>query len=838
MKRKNYFLLGLTYLFAQISYAQSTCFTSISANNPVTAIWSMDGNTNDVSGSSNNATGGIIPTFSATAISGQAAYFNGTGGVQYSRTTSPTFMTDLIAEISFGAWFKPDNLTSNMMLFEEGNNTNGISVHLNNTGQVVFAVKEGSNGNNNLTFPFPTDGAFHHISFTYDGPNSGRLTAMLDGKIMGSASYVNIGNINVHSDGGGVGQEFGGSAIRGLFSGFTAASFSGYIDEAYYSRSIINYGNLQQYLRCNGYGIYPSLSCASDAFMSQTSTGTWISINLGTGSSTSPVNDGYAEQINAIGFNELDGLIYGVANSSAGNYITITSLGISAGNYVYNTAAVALVPQLVGKNIVVGDIYNGLLYLREASASTVYIINVDPASPAYLRLVNTLNPGSSGVSLTDWAFTNDGRLYGINNSNGNLIQYDPATGVASAVATGVVAGGTSISYGAVYVDNNDYLYVYRNSNGQVYRINLNGPDYKGVLFSTAVGNLDFNDGARCANAPVPLDFGDAPDNSTATSGGGTGVGQYGTMLSNNGPRHLVNVLVPLRMGATVTLENDGKPGAEATGDTDDGVTSFPAIAGGGTRSIATYSVNVAVTNATTAVATLYGWIDWNDDGEFQLSERAAVSVGTGSNNNIVSLTWNNITLGGAVGSPGVYARFRLSTDIAAAMPTGAASDGEVEDYFIAFNNVLPVVLRSFDAFLREGQLIVNWETLYEVNNSRFEIEASADGRLFKKIGEVKTKAVSGNSDSILKYDFMSLYNAAGGLMSLSIAFFSCMSAVVFMRRKIYLFLFPLLVFVFICCGCSKESLTEISEPDIYLRIAQVDLDGKVHYSKVIKVVRK
>ena len=59
------------------------------------------------------------------------------------------------------------------------------------------------------------------------------------------------------------------------------------------------------------------------------------------------------------------------------------------------------------------------------------------------------------------------------------------------------------------------------------------------------------------------------------------------------------------------------------------------------------------------------------------TERASVAVPNGTNNLIKTLTFPTVP----TGSPGTtYARFRLSTDAAAAIPTGAATNGEVEDY--------------------------------------------------------------------------------------------------------------------------------------------------------------
>jgi hypothetical protein len=95
------------------------------------------------------------------------------------------------------------------------------------------------------------------------------------------------------------------------------------------------------------------------------------------------------------------------------------------------------------------------------------------------------------------------------------------------------------------------------------------------------------------------------------------------------------------------------------------------------------TVSLRVTNTTGAAATLYGWIDYNADGVFDnATERASIAAPNGTNNGIVTLAFPTVPSGFAGTT---YARFRLSTDAAAANPTGAASDGEVEDYRVTIN---------------------------------------------------------------------------------------------------------------------------------------------------------
>ena len=63
---------------------------------------------------------------------------------------------------------------------------------------------------------------------------------------------------------------------------------------------------------------------------------------------------------------------------------------------------------------------------------------------------------------------------------------------------------------------------------------------------------------------------------------------------------------------------------------------------------------------------------------------------------------------------------------------------------------LPVKLISFETLMDNGKVNLKWATATEINNDRFEIERSNDGKTWKVIGIVKG---SGNSSSIIDYAF-------------------------------------------------------------------------------------
>ena len=77
-------------------------------------------------------------------------------------------------------------------------------------------------------------------------------------------------------------------------------------------------------------------------------------------------------------------------------------------------------------------------------------------------------------------------------------------------------------------------------------------------------------------------------------------------------------------------------------------------------------------------------------------------------------------------------------------------------------NPLPVSLRSFTASRNSSTVNLNWETVTEENSKGFNIQRNL-GNGWEQIGFVETKAINGNSSSLLSYAFSDLNNHAKGL---------------------------------------------------------------------------
>ncbi len=165
------------------------------------------------------------------------------------------------------------------------------------------------------------------------------------------------------------------------------------------------------------------------------------------------------------------------------------------------------------------------------------------------------------------------------------------------------------------------------------------------------------------------DWGDLPD-------GLTGLPDYPTLAVNDGARHFISPLANPILGATVDSEYDGQPtngaGGDdlATSDDEDGV-QIPLL-----DPSTTVNITVTYSNPTSGTVYLNAWIDFNGDGVMGAGEQIATdtAVAPGAGQLVIPVAVP------ATAQPGdVYARFRISSDAGLTM-TGAASNGEVEDY--------------------------------------------------------------------------------------------------------------------------------------------------------------
>ncbi len=362
-----------------------------------------------------------------------------------------------------------------------------------------------------------------------------------------------------------------------------------------------------------------------------------------------------ASYVNGFGYNIADGYMWGSDVVNKGNLVKIGKG--SDGNYKQVTINVPGLPQ--DASTYIGDIdNNGYLYLYYPSSKRIYRVELDPNRSDFDVTYYQFN---SSVNIADMAVNPvDGKIYALDPSN-NFYRFDLGDQPEIVLlAERIIDWDDNGWYGTSFFDNAGYFYAIGNDNKKTVRIKVDGENSSAVWFSRI--DIDrtrySNDGARCNQAPIKIDFADAPDS-------------YGSSLAMNGARHKQpstgNSM--LYFGNGVDVEPDAR--LDDGDRQDDGVESFDPLYVGDT----TYQVTLKVHNDTGMPAYIGGWIDFNMNGVFDADE-GVVRTLTGSAE--VTLQWNNITV---PDSGTTYARFRISTgSIDTGAVLGALADGEVEDY--------------------------------------------------------------------------------------------------------------------------------------------------------------
>lgn len=421
----------------------------------------------------------------------------------------------------------------------------------------------------------------------------------------------------------------------------------------------------------------PFDDCPTEAFLSQYKNGSthYKSVDLSTGLVTTlQTDDGLGgDSINAIAFNSTDKYIYGFDR----NELALVKLDSDFKATVLNFTNPPT------NNFYVGDIKDNKFYFYRRYLG-LYYTNLDSSAPDYLTITKVIGSNKS-IRIADFAFhPTDGNIYAVEAKSGRLYQIDPTTGVATNVAN---IGFTSprSAFGATYFDSEGYLYFLRNNDGNIYRTDITDPNNitGGSVYFAKADASNSNDGARCPYATVVstnTDYGDAPDS-------------YGTSLAVNGARHLTDYSNYI-LGSLVDAESDANlsPGADDADNLadEDGILFQTALITG-----LDAQINATVSGGQES-AYFNGWIDWNQDGDFDDAEE---HVFTDLN---LSSASHNLTLTvpptAVIGN--TWARFRLS-DQANITSSGGYTNGEVEDYPVEIvnGNTTNVYYPSEDEFV-------------------------------------------------------------------------------------------------------------------------------------------
>lgn len=394
----------------------------------------------------------------------------------------------------------------------------------------------------------------------------------------------------------------------------------------------------------------PFEECPIDAFLIQGNPSQAFGVQLGTGYYKSLATElGTQSRLNATGFSYHDGYIYGYSYATR-------SLARMGSDFVMEEIDVTNMPDT---SFYVGDVAvteNSYFAYRGGSSFGLYRIDLNGKGPYVAERIvdgSTLN-----LRIYDLAFhPDDGYAYAVDGA-GKLWRINPEMGDAENLGNVGVSG----TFGAAYFDVGGMLYVSRNADGNIYRMNVNVASPVAELFALgpASGN---NDGARCALAPITseqssaIDFGDAPES-------------YGTYLVDNGARH-DQTDSTLYLGRNVDTEADAwaSPQSDdtiATND-DDGVVFVTGIDIGSDALIEVTSSDFGYLN---------GWIDFDQDGQFKEEEQVINAEVLDEGSNVLAFRtplW---------ATPGkTWARFRASSEPNLGA-IGGTADGEVEDYLV------------------------------------------------------------------------------------------------------------------------------------------------------------
>lgn len=374
-------------------------------------------------------------------------------------------------------------------------------------------------------------------------------------------------------------------------------------------------------------------SCPTHAFLMQKEPATLYSVDLATGFYETLSDDlGTSKSLNAMAFNFHDNYLYAYSKEFNG-IVRIHS------EYTLENLAVSNMPDT---NFYVGDIAlteNTYYLYRPGASYGLYKISLDSTSSDYLNAIRIIDGGSLNISIYDFATHPESNgLYAVDKS-GNLHLIDTETGSAQNMGNTGVTG----VFGAAYFDENGTLYISRNSDGYIFRINVDEANPKAEFFAN--GPLSSkNDGARCALASLvgtqsTIDFGDAPES-------------YATSLDSNGARH--NMVETMVLG-------------DSLGGDDDGVTSVTGYEQGATAALVVSATGGGYLNV---------WVDADQSQAFESTDQVVTDQQMSEGDNLVVM---DIPDTAVTGETWMRVRYSSTQGIG---PTGGVSDGEVEDHRI------------------------------------------------------------------------------------------------------------------------------------------------------------
>ncbi|MFK8007335.1 MAG: LamG-like jellyroll fold domain-containing protein [Saprospiraceae bacterium] len=186
-------------------------YTYLWSDMDVEAYYGFEQSMNDETGNNHNPmSGGVgIEAYASDNIERDYAFdFDGATKIEYEENNN--FLNGTISTFSVSMWIKPDHFTGNQTLFEMGGVSDGFGIRL--SGNILQVGVNESFTLYGLQYPFPNDGAWHHVTITFD---NGDLTLFFDGVELGIYNS-GVGSVVIaNSQEGGLGGTFGTDAFGG-----------------------------------------------------------------------------------------------------------------------------------------------------------------------------------------------------------------------------------------------------------------------------------------------------------------------------------------------------------------------------------------------------------------------------------------------------------------------------------------------------------------------------------------------------------------------------------------------------------------------------------------------
>jgi len=229
------------------TYANGTGYTFLYSDVLPEAHYSFEQSTNDYIGSNHLVGTNPGATENYGMVGPEKIYrfdFDGNTVLQYDNATG--FMRDGFTQKTIFLSFIPATTTNNMILFEQGDDLNGLSIKIR-SGQLVFRIS-GQNDWDEISFDGIAPGNLYSLQFVYD---AGSMAVYQDASLLGNYT-LGITEVEESADGGGFGGVVGTTNASGAGNNYV-----GGLDNVMFFDRALTQNELEAF---NGSGIRDDLS--------------------------------------------------------------------------------------------------------------------------------------------------------------------------------------------------------------------------------------------------------------------------------------------------------------------------------------------------------------------------------------------------------------------------------------------------------------------------------------------------------------------------------------------------------------------------------------------------